>query len=172
MTLKNRIDIVLGDWSDDGHGTSEKYSIVMNKTKKEMQEAYKASCKALGISFNNNDDYTGIKGDRDRYHICTEYERPYVYPETLEILKNAGCPLTEILVDDGGNGMTLKMLDIYIDDGQHVTIGKEEFIQLLMWFIGYSLPGFEWEDTEDETPVFNGYWDKGLNIQLGYGLYE
>ena len=171
MTLKNRIDIVLGDWSDDGHGVSEKYPILMNKTKKEMQEAYKASCKALGISFNHNDDYTGIKGNRDRYQICTEYERPYVYPETLEILKNAGCPLIDIFNEQ--EEFTSEQLETYIDDEEPFAITDEDvFVNLLMWFVGYSLPGFEWEKTVDDTPVFNGYWDEGLNVQFAYGLYE
>lgn len=42
-TLNNQMDIVIGDWSDDGHGKSKKIRVSTNKTKLEMQDAYLAS---------------------------------------------------------------------------------------------------------------------------------
>ena len=160
-----RIDIVLGDWSDDGHGESEKYPILVNKSKKEMQDAYKASCKALGISFNHNEDFTGLEGSYDEQRdrqICSEYEDSRLSEHVIEVLREHGC-------DVMFNGYNL------VD-----TIEEEEFVSedmlvaLLMWFIKYSMPDFEWKkvDEKDSIPTFNGFWDDNLNVQIGYGLYQ
>jgi len=57
----NKMYLVLGDWSDDGHGKYEKVLVEVNKTIEEVQNAYKNSCKLTGISFNgSNEDFTGI----------------------------------------------------------------------------------------------------------------
>ena len=68
----NKMYLVLGDWSGDGHGISEKVLIESNVSAQEIQEAYKASCKLTGVSFNHNNDYTGIKRSYDdnlKYHV-------------------------------------------------------------------------------------------------------
>lgn len=169
---KNKIYIVLGDWSNDGHSRSEKYLIKMNKTKKEMQDAYKASCKTLGISFNHNDDFTGVQrsySERKKYQICAEYEDCTISKETLEILIAAGAPLADIFDEDA---LKWAMLDSDAEEYESLFVNEDTFVSLLMWFISYSLEGFKWETTNDTVEVFNGYWDANLNVQLGYGLYD
>lgn len=171
-----RIDIVLGDWSDDGHGKTEKYPIKVNVSKKAMQDAYKASCKKFGFSFNHNDDFTGLKRsyEEDRkYHICTEYEEPYISIEVIEIMKEHGMTdefLCEVL-EDYGDPESRQLCE---EDGGRFCVNEDGLVALLMWFIKQSLPEFEWEKLADseEIPTFNGYWDDNLNVHIGYGLYD
>jgi len=145
--------LVLGDWSDDGHGKSDKILMEVNKTVKEVQEAYKASCALTGLSFNHNEDYTNGKLQKTRKHrICTEYEDSEISSETLEILEELGCPIIEDLKEDP-------------------FIGTGTFITLWFWFVSLSLPDLEYKRVEDKVPVINGYWDENLNVQFGYGLY-
>jgi hypothetical protein len=166
----NKIDIVLGDWSDDGHGKSDKVTILINKTPSEMKQAYKASCKALGISFNHNDDFTGITDssyeEQKMRHICSDYEDSTLNSYCYKILSDncfqyiSNSEVLDKLNDDGED-----------EDNQY--LDDEDLIEILMAFITYSMTDFKWKYPEagEKIPVFNGYWDDELNVQIGYGLY-
>jgi len=156
----NKMYLVLGDWSSDGHGKSEKVLVESNKTVREIQDAYKASCRLTGVSFNGNDDFTGLERDwkeEDKYHIATEYEQGWeVSDEAKQALRAAG-----------------------YDVDKHFSFGMDEdndVIFLHRWteFVKLSLPDLVINKLpEDKSiPVINGYWDDNLNVQFGYGLYE
>jgi len=153
----NKFYLVLGDWSDDGHGKSDKILLKSNKSVTEIQNAYKQSCKSTTCSFNHNDDFTGIKRDYKesiKYCVCSEYQQTTLTPEIIKIFKKQNCPFLKKLENDD-----------YI-------VSQEIFVKLLMWFISLSLPDFKCEEIEDDIPVLNGYWDNNLNVQFGYGLYD
>jgi len=151
----NKMYLVLGDWSDDGHGKFEKILVEVNKTVEEVQNAYKASCKLTGIAFDHDEDYTetnrGWK-EAEKYRIAVEYEDSNLSGEVLEILTKFGCPL--------------KMLEYYNEDAC-----QENYVKLWFWFINLSLPYLEYEIVADDTPNINGYWSKNLNASFGYGLF-
>jgi hypothetical protein len=49
------------------------------------------------------------------------------------------------------------------------------FTEIWIWFVKLSLPEntiLEKADVKDKIPVINGYWNKNLNVQFGYGLYH
>ena len=151
--------LVIGDWSDDGHGKYKKILLEVNKSVEEVQNAYKASCKLTGISFNSgNEDYTEkgreIYGEAEKYQIAVEYEDADLTNETEEILVKHGCP-SDILE-------TYKE-EPYIDS----------FVSLWLWFVSLSLPDIKYELGQDSNiPNINGYWDKNLNAGFGYGLFR
>ncbi len=152
----NEMYLVLGDWSDDGHGKSRKELYLVNKSVLEVQEAYKASCKLTGIAFNHNENYTGIKRDwkeEKDYQICTEYEGFQVSAFVMEVLEKFDCPLYEDLKEDDG----------WVGD---------LFEDLWWWFVGLSLEGLEYSRKNDNIPCINGYWNDNLNTQFGYGLFS
>ncbi len=153
--MKNKMYLVLGDWSDDGHGKTDKVLYKVNHTVEKVQQAYKDSCRLTGISFNHNEDYTS-RGrkllDSKDYQICTEYQRPDLSKEVMNVLEKFKCPLVK----------NLKASEFFVDD---------MFADLWWWFVSLSLNDLQWEEIEDETPVINGYWNKNLNVQFGYGLY-
>lgn len=158
MNQVNKMYLVIGDWSDDGHGKSDKILLEINHTVEEVQQAYKDSCKLTGISFNINEDYTERGRDWQeisKYQICCDYEDNLIKEETMEILEKYKCPLLNNIKKD----------DKHIYD-------KDLFINLLMWFISLSLNDLKYEHIQDNVPVINGYWNNNLNVGFGYGIYE
>ena len=130
--MKTKFYLVLGDWSNDGHGKYEKVLLESNKTVKEMQDAYKASCKKTGVSFNINENYTGIKRsveDAMKHEVCTDYEDSKLSEEVYEIFKEFECQYLEDLEE-------------YLEE---YWVDQESFINLLLWFIGLSLEDFKWK---------------------------
>jgi hypothetical protein len=158
--------LVLGDWSGDGHGKSEKVLVESNKTVKEIQNAYKASCKLTGVSFNHNDDFTGRSRDwreAKKYQIATEYEQGFkVSDEAKQALKAAGY--------DADKHFAFGM----DEEGDQVEDNDVIFLHIWTEFVKLSLPDLVMNKIpeDDSIPVINGYWDKNLNVQFGYGLYE
>lgn len=143
--------LVLGDWSDDGHGKYEKILMESNLSVLEVQEAYKKACEITGIEFNHNEDYTKRNRDwkkRADYQVCVDYEDSELKPKVKKILIKYG-----IKVDmDNENWFT----DLWID------------------FVKIARPDLELKraDKTKDFPVINGYWNKNLNVGFGYGLFH
>lgn len=163
----NRMYLVLGDWSDDGHGKYEKVLLQSNVSVEEIQTAYKNSCKLTGVSFNHNDDYTGKNRnweDLKKYQICTGYDDAELTQEVFDALAKFGLT-KEILTSFDTEG---------IMGGDEYYLYKESYTNLWIWFVKLSLPKdtvLEKVSEKNEIPVINGYWNKNLNVQFGYGLY-
>ena len=82
----------LGDWSEDGHKISESFLFDCNYDIHKIRQAYKDSCKKLGVAFNYNEDYTGLGlGHRSERLIWTEYQESEMSETAFEILNNSGC---------------------------------------------------------------------------------
>ena len=156
----HKMYLVLGDWSNDGHGKTEKILVETPSTVVEVQRAYKDSCKLTGFSFHAGDsgsDYTETDRDwreRSKYEICCEYEDSGISDEVLVLLDKFKFPFMRD-IENCGN---------FLDD--------DLFVVLWMWFIRLSLPDFTYEIVKDDIPVINGYWNKELNESFGYGLYN
>lgn len=159
--------LVLGDWSDDGHGKHDKVLLESNVGVNAIQNAYKHSCKLTGVSFDhdNGDDHRSWE-DSEKYQICTEYENAVISQESFDVLAKFG--------------LTKKILKSFDVDGMMSDVDdhclyQESYINLWIWFVKLSLP----KDTvlqvvpeKDNIPVINGYWNENLNVQFGYGLYH
>ena len=57
------ISLVVGDWSNDGHGRNESQVITSNLTGEEMEKACNLGQKMVGIDFDN---------------LCSDYQDPYL----------------------------------------------------------------------------------------------
>jgi len=154
----NKMYFVLGDWSDDGHGKTEKFLINSNKSVEEIQNAYKDSCKLTGISFNGGDDYTESGRNyksAGRFQIAVDYEESKLSEDVLDVLEKFKCPK--------------EIIEYYNEEAE-----EYNYIKLWFWFVSLSLPGLGYETIQDinDTPYINGYWNKNLNTTFGYGLYN
>ena len=164
----NKMYLVLGDWSDDGHGKHDKVLLQSNISVNEIQNAYKASCKLTGVSFNDNDDYTESNRsweDRGEYQVCVEYENNTLSDTVFKVLTKFG--LTKKLLNSFGT-------EDMMGEDDEICLYEESYVNLWIWFVKLSLPKdavIEKVDVKDEIPVINGYWNKNLNVQFGYGLY-
>jgi hypothetical protein len=152
-----KVKLTIGDWSQDGHNQYEEFVYESNKSVKEIRQAYKDSCKLTGLSFNHNEDYTGLGlRNRNPRQIATEYQEPNLSDLAKEIL-------TEFEID-------------YTEYEKET--GVENFTELLISFIKLSLPDLELEEASfkkselKSIDAINGWWEQELNVQFGYGLFE
>ena len=148
----NKINIAIGDWSQDGHNQSENFTYEVNKPVGEMQQAYKDSCKKTEIQFNHNEKYGG------KIKVCTEYEENKIPSDAIKILNDAGINMKQYCDKNG-----------YFNN-------PEDFAELILEFIKLSLPDLAYKQVgymkREKVPFLNGYWNKSLNVQFGYGLFE
>lgn len=72
--MNNIITLVLGDWSDDGHGKTDTINIKSNLDKKDMEKAYEAGTKKLGFDFCGYvaEDYEDNKLDDEKWNKLKE----------------------------------------------------------------------------------------------------
>lgn len=155
FNIMNKVKLVLGDWSGDGHSVSNTYIFNTNKSVEEIQQAYKDSCKLTGIQFNDCKDYTrlGLNWDHPELkwrRICVDYEESTLHHKTIEVLKGFG---------------------INIEEHDTNCLHDSNFKRILIDFIRLSLPDLIIEEVEDGIPYINGFWNDNLNVQFGYGLY-
>jgi hypothetical protein len=169
----NKMYLVLGDWSDDGHGKYEKVLLKSNVDVAVIQQAYKDSCKLTGISFNINEDYTGRNRNweqRDEYQIATTHCGSVIPNKALIELMKFG--FKENFLDN--DKYDFSELPEVLASGEDLNY-DDLFTEIWIWFVKLSLPEntiLEKADVKDKIPVINGYWNKNLNVQFGYGLYS
>jgi len=80
----NRMYLVLGDWSNDGHEKSSRVLLMSDHTVDKIQDAYLDSCKLTGMSFHGQNA------------ICSEYENNILDRQTLDLLKKYNYPDIEL----------------------------------------------------------------------------
>lgn len=154
--LPYQMFLVVGDWSNDGHGRCEEVLVETNHPVEDIRRAYKAACKETGIAFDHD------RGISDKMQISTEYESGLrLSPEIKKILisKGVNCDGIEVRNEDE---------DEEIGGGD-----VDRFTELWFDFVKIALPDLIWQKPpKDETPKINGYWDPTLNVQFGYGLFD
>lgn len=156
MSNKHIVKLYVGDWSEDGHGRCEDFYIISSHPLGAIQQAYKDTCKKIGLQLNHGEDYTGVE-PVELYgswrHIATGYEESNLSEEVMGILIEHGCTLY-------GHPLTLE---------NESALGPEDMFELFMWFVSYSMDkGFQYEKLEAES--INGFGD--LNVQIGYGCFH
>lgn len=157
--------VPVGDWSNDGHKQCVDYYVKANYSVSEMIQAYKDTCKKIGLQMNHNTDYTGIESKsswKNWRYLLTEYEQNSISEDAIEILQNHGFNFN-------------KMEDIDLDSDGNVTsafFNSEDVVKLFMWFISYSMPeDFYYKPFIIEAEPIVGYWNNELNHQIGYGVF-
>lgn len=153
--------LTLGDWSEDGHGVSKDILINCNcDNVADIQNAYKVSCKKLGVQFNDEtNDYTEKNlQHNDPRLIWTNYQENDMSVIAHDILNKAGC----------FDGIDVKEYDkrFYIES-------QEQCARIIMNFISISMPDdFTYKIVKENYPYINGHWSDNLNIEFGYGLFD
>lgn len=152
---KQVLKLYVGDWSNDGHGKCEDYYIISSHPLEAIQQAYKDTCRKIGVQLNSGEDFTGLERDNTHgswRHIATEYEDNEMNEDVMKVLVEHGCTLY-------GEPLTIK---------SESYLGAEDMFELFMWFVTYSMPeDFQYERLEAES--INGFGN--LNIQIGYGCF-
>jgi len=153
--MKYKVKLTLGDWSEDGHEKSIEYIYLSNYPVEKIRQAYKDSCKLTGISFNHDEDYTGLAltygSDRQ---VWTGYEDSGISDTAYAILSKFG-----IIAEN--------------DDIDPDFINPGEGADIIMKFISLSMPkDWSYSSLDNDIESINGWWNKELNVQFGYGLFD
>lgn len=91
--LPYMINLVVGDWSGDGHNKTEQSTIKCNIEKKELEKAYKKGTKKIGFDLTQE--------------VCEEYEDMSMPITIAEKLKAAGIdPLEYAEQEEGREDMS------------------------------------------------------------------
>ena len=144
--LNNTWKIPVGDWSDDGHGKCDYYTIKSNFTVEQAREAY---FKAI--------EKSGIDLSRD---IASDYEDSRV-SESIED--------TQFIKDLISEGYLMEW------DGSYHVNDSVSMAIIVLRFIKNYIPEFEYEMIEDSIPMlpFYGFDEQGRHIgYFGYGLFS
>lgn len=152
------MNLILGDWSKDGHNQHDTVTLLSNKPVEEVHKAYKKARELTGISFDER-TYKLYS-----FHtICTEYEDNRIDDSCWEILQN--------------HGLTLELLNSF---GKDKFSDEEEleiwditgtFVNLWIWFTKLGDKELELEISKEEIPNINGGGTE-ITSGFGYGLYS
>lgn len=126
MSNTHRIDLILGDWSGDGHGQSQTVIINSNLRKDELLTAYEAGTKLVGFDLIND--------------VCEEYEDNRMKREYKTKLLDLGFP---DFYEDG-----LEEDTCYLD--------QELFAQIFLFICKLGNPSFEHEIVESDSFIHIG----------------
>lgn len=142
--MKRVVRLLLGDWSDDGHGRTQGVSVLLT--------GRDVSNDALSNAKNTAHNATGI----DVESLFSEYEENTLCPEDAEALAAAGYARKP-----AGPGV----ISYSVDDE-----GSDEYgdvVDLLMFYLGYGIEGFAYEVLEEDC-IVGGYG--AVVPSFGYGL--
>lgn len=143
VIMNNIWNIPIGDWSDDGHGKCDWFTIKSNFTVEQAREAYFKSVEKSGVD------------------ICKEVACDYEDNSVSEKFLNAFPEFLEKGLIKHGQEYT----EYYIGD-------SSDLVEMVCLFIQKYNPEFRYEITNFPMLPFCGYDEKGRHIgQIGYGLF-
>ena len=79
--MNSLINLVVGDWSHDGHGITDTTLIRSNRNYDDLIKAYKAGCEIVGFELDN---------------ICRSYDDGELPVDNAEMLRDAGFDLNTL----------------------------------------------------------------------------
>lgn len=138
------VKLVLGDFTDDGHGITKEIRYMSNHDADTIWDAYKESCKKTGLCFNDN-NLPDSEGWRQMFTDFDEYD---LDERAADVLRDHGIEPA----DHSGN--------------EGLIFTPDSAAGLIMAFIALSMPD-DWTYVlvKDRFEMIN-------KIQMGYGLFE
>lgn len=148
--MDHQFRIPVGDWSSDGHGQCDWFTVNCSHPLNEVREAYFKAIEVLGKEWPT--------------YICSAYEYSWVDKEDEEELTKLGFDVTTFEERYArGDGE---------EELWHPT--SEGMLELTLWFIqqGDVEIQFEIVPTQQAMFPFYGYDDEGRHISAtGYGIF-
>lgn len=144
----NTYRIAIGDWSNDGHGQKDMYTVRTSHNMKDIVAAYRKSVKKSGVALDNN-----TKGAKHR--VCVEYEDSTVNAECVQLLTKLG--------------VNWDFRDSLFSEDGSLSVTPEDVAHLFMEMVKTQIPEFAYEFAE-EPPVINA--SDSFRDHIGYGCYN
>jgi hypothetical protein len=143
----NLINLVLGDWSHDGHSQTEIITISSTLSKPEIEAAYKKGAKRVGVDV--------VKD------VAADYEDGGLLVEDWKRFEKAGMKLEDLFA----NQVDLEYTQEELENADPIgfPIYHDEFVRLYCFLVSKGNDGFQYQIEEDANP----------NINIGgYGLFS
>lgn len=147
--FQHDVTLVLGDWSDDGHGKTDIVIINSNLDAKELMTAYKKASKKLKFNFIND--------------VATEYEDSLLPREGLQTLIDNGLDLKTVFDTDYDLKEAQKVLEGKESEEDGVSLWTDSYTAIFLFIVKLGNPEFEFRFTDSE--------ESQINIG-GYGLFQ
>lgn len=131
LNKKYYLGFTLGDPSNDGHGTTSDYHLVVNHSAQDIAEAYRTASRKLGF------DFVEIVG--------SDYEPDYYIPRemTSKLLEiNAIYDEDRISTEEATSPWDTPIGCYEFNDAE------EEFLEIFFNIVKSELPDIEWRDRE------------------------
>lgn len=165
--MEKLFNIVIGDYSDDGHGKSQ--TVTLKLTADDLSD------EALKEAFQKTNEEVGI----NLYDLCTEYEDVSISEDLYKRLKELGFTFSDdeyfhpiISVDDA--------LELMEDENEPGGFREVEVYfsaaELAGWWVAHNLKNGSYEIVENKLPTLIGGWSPVLESPplrtfYGYGLF-
>lgn len=150
MSQDYSVILELGDWSNDGHGRTEKIIMTSNYPVENVCDAYLKAVKQSGVAVHAHSN------TRKSFNcLCEEYERNQFSWDEASGLEKIG--------------ITKKKLHGIITQFENKLFSPstEEFANLFMEMAKTQLPLLKWSHVEDKTETVQDY----ITGFFGYGLF-
>lgn len=131
------VKVVLGDWSDDGHGKTE--TLILRLRGRDLSD------EALSASYQARVAELGV----DLATVCQDYEDSSIAEDFYEQLQEAG--FTPRHEDSMGFGPSVAVKTYSWKEDSFFPA-----IELLMFYTGATVEGFSWEVVREDIPLLLG----------------
>lgn len=126
--MKHQIELILGDWSGDGHSQTESFHILSNLNSREIYKAFQAGVKILGFDITD---------------FCSDYEDTEISVEFFSALATKG-------MDVSGYYITL-------DNTSTVNLDSNNYFSIYLFTIKLGNPSFNYEVNKMSQINVGGY---------------
>lgn len=145
LVLSHVTSLVIGDWSDDGHGKTDMTVIRSNLDSEQIGEAYEAGSKKLGFNFIEE--------------VATDYEDSSLDLVKFKTLIDAGLSIEEAFKYDYEIKEAKKALEDEDSEGFH--LWTESYRSIFLFIVKLGNKDFKYKISQ------------GNQIHIGgYGLFE
>lgn len=147
-TLPHMINLVVGDWSGDGHSKTETVTVSSNLDKSAVLKAYKKGTKKLGFDLSQD--------------VAADYEDNVVSKEQWEKFAAAGLTLEDLFGSSKGD-IDDATEDLAGEEAPGFGVYAEAFAHLWLFIVRQGDSNFRYSINETDSP----------NINIGgYGLFD
>jgi hypothetical protein len=131
--LKHQINLVLGDWSGDGHCYTATITVRCNLNKEQLEKAFKAGCKKTNVDFQND--------------VASQYEDSTISETVIEKLSKHGFKIEDYSDDENPEEFHTGIKGYYLSvDG---------YAAAWMFVAKIGNPELEYEDLTGNSPNIN-----------------
>lgn len=150
VNTMEQVKLILGDWSNDGHGMTDVTNILVNCSGDTLEEAYEIGVQIVGFDIKDT---------------CHKYEDSSINAHELTLLDIHGFDLNNIEgcykdEDDEEYDEDSRLEDVYLY--------KDEFVAIWLFIAGLGFKALTGEEL-----IVNKTVDQVVSIKIGgYGLFQ